>query len=123
IIPRDATQQVLAGAPIDVLSDDTLDIEKALQNLRPADLLFFASGKGRSPNARVTHVALYLGNGQFIHSSGTVRINSMLPDAPNSSHFPTRTLVGARRYIGQDDPGLQSVATSRFYFPVTKTQP
>lgn len=122
IIPRDASQQVLAGKPIEILSADTLDTEKALQNLRPADLLFFASGKGRSPDARITHVALYLGNGEFIHSSGTVRINSMLPDAPNYSDFQSRTLVGARRYVGQEDPGLQAIATNPFYSPVTKNR-
>lgn len=122
IIPRDASQQVLAGQPIDILTDGVLDTDKALQNLKPADLLFFASGSGRSPDARITHVALYLGNGEFIQSAGTVRINSMLPTAANYNDFQTRTLVSARRYIGQDgdDPGLQPVATNRFYFPTTE---
>lgn len=115
VIPRDASQQVLVGEPIDILSADTLDTEKALRNLQPADLLFFASGHGRSPDARITHVALYLGNGEFIHSAGTVRINSMVPGAPNYSDFETRTLVSARRYIGQEDAGLQPVSTNPFY--------
>ncbi|SKB74742.1 SH3 domain-containing protein [Parapedobacter luteus] len=115
IIPRDASQQVLAGHVVDILSADTLAIEKALQNLRPADLLFFASGKGRGPDARVTHVALYLGNGEFIHSAGTVRINSMLPDAVNYDDFQTRTLIAARRYIGQPDYALQPIARHRAY--------
>lgn len=115
IIPRDASQQVLVGEPIDILSADTLDTQKALRNLRPADLLFFASGSGRAPDARITHVALYLGNGEFIHSAGTVRINSMLPNAPNYDDFQSRTLVSARRYIGQQDPGLQAVEINPFY--------
>ena len=123
IIPRDASQQVLAGQPLDILTDGVLDTDKALRNLKPADLLFFASGSGRSPDARITHVALYLGNGEFIQSAGTVRINSMLPGAANYSDFRTRTLVAARRYIGQDDPNLQAVATNRFYFPTTENQP
>ena len=120
VIPRDASQQVLVGEPLDILSADTLDTEKALQNLQPADLLFFASGNGRSPDARITHVALYLGNGEFIHAAGTVRINSMLPNAPNYSDFQSRTLVSARRYIGQEDPGLQAVATNPFYQSVAE---
>ncbi|SEL68630.1 C40 family peptidase [Parapedobacter koreensis] len=115
VIPRDASQQVLAGQFVDILSADTLDTQKALQNLQPADLLFFASGKNRDPNARVTHVALYLGNGEFIHSAGTVRINSMLRDAPNYEDFETRTLVAARRYIRQSDPALQPVAQHPAY--------
>ncbi len=122
IIPRDASQQVLVGEPIDILSADTLNTEKAIRNLRPADLLFFASGEGRSPDARITHVALYLGNGEFIHSAGTVRINSMLPEASNYSDFQSRTLVAARRYVGQWDPGLQAVATNPFYQSVTKNR-
>ena len=115
VIPRDASQQVLAGQPVAILSADTLDTRKALQNLKPADLLFFASGKNRSPDARITHVALYLGNGEFIHSAGTVRINSMLPTAANYDDFQTRTLVAARRYIGQTDPALQPIAQHPSY--------
>jgi len=115
VIPRDASQQVLSGQPVAILSADTLDTRKALQNLKPADLLFFASGKNRSPDARITHVALYLGNGEFIHSAGTVRINSMLPTAANYDDFQTRTLVAARRYIGQTDPALQPIAQHPSY--------
>ncbi len=120
VIPRDASQQVLAGLPVDVLSGDTLDREKALKHLRPADLLFFASGSDRPPSARVTHVALYLGDGEFIHAAGTVRINSLLPEAPHFDDFQTRTLVAARRYIGQPDPALAPVATHGAYTAHTK---
>ncbi|MGV3761157.1 NlpC/P60 family protein [Parapedobacter sp.] len=120
VIPRDASQQVLVGEPIDILSAGELDTEKALRNLRPADLLFFASGKGRSPDARITHVALYLGDGEFIHAAGTVRINSMLPHAPNYSDFQSRTLVSARRYVGQAGSGLQAVASNPFYQSATE---
>ncbi len=115
IIPRDASQQVLAGQPIDILSGGVLDVEKAVQNLAPGDLLFFASGTGRPANARVTHVALYLGKGEFIHSSGFVQINSLLPEAPNYGALDTRTLVAARRYIGQVDPALQSLDQHPYY--------
>lgn len=120
VIPRDASQQVLAGQPIEILSDAVLDTTKALQNLQPADLLFFASGEHRSPDARVTHVALYLGHGEFIHAAGTVRINSMLSDATNYDDFQTRTLVAARRYIGQTDPLLQPIALHPAYTPSTQ---
>lgn len=100
IIPRDASQQVLAGEPVSVLKNDKLNLEEALKNLKSGDLVFFASGKNKLPDARVTHVALYLGNGEFIHASGNVRISSMKPDAPNYDDFETRTVVAARRYIG-----------------------
>ncbi len=120
IIPRDASQQVLAGQPIDILSGDTLDVEKAIRNLEPGDLLFFAAGTNRPPDARVTHVALYLGNGEFIHSAGSVHVNSLLPDAPNYGALDTRTLIAARRYIGQTDPALLPIAQHAAYIPNQK---
>lgn len=116
IIPRDASQQVHAGQTIDVLDDDgALDTTKALNNLQPADLLFFAGGKANNPNARVTHVALYIGNGEFIHAAGSVRINSMLSSAPNYDDFQTRTLVGARRYIGTEDQNIVPIKSHPSY--------
>ena len=115
IIPRDASQQVLAGRPIDVLSGGVFNVEKALQNLEPGDLLFFASGTGRPADAHVTHVALYLGKGEFIHAAGFVHINSFLREAPNYGALDTRTLVAARRYIGQTDPMLQSLEEHPYY--------
>jgi len=116
VIPRDASQQVLAGDKIDILDKEGhFDSEKALKNLKPADLLFFASGKNSNPNARVTHVALYIGNGEFIHAAGTVRINSMLKNAQNYDDFQTRTVVAARRYIGAKDTQIQAVKDNAYY--------
>ncbi|WP_270088133.1 C40 family peptidase [Sphingobacterium sp. SYP-B4668] len=116
VIPRDASQQVLAGASIDILGEDGhFDPKKALQNLKPADLLFFAAGKNSNPNARVTHVALYIGNGTFIHAAGSVRINSMLKDSPDYDDFQTRTVVAAKRYLGIQDPTIQKVENSNYY--------
>ena len=116
VIPRDASQQVLAGQEIDILdSEGHFDPVKALKNLKPADLLFFAAGKNSKPNARVTHVALYIGNGRFIHAAGLVRINSMLKDAADYDDFQTRTVVAARRYLGVQDNAIQTIANSNYY--------
>lgn len=116
IIPRDASQQVLHGEKIDILNaQGEFDATKALKNLKPADLLFFAGGKNKSPNARVTHVAIYIGDGIFIQSAGTVRINSMLPDAENYDDFQARTIVAARRYLGSDDPAIQKISENNYY--------
>ncbi|QNL48320.1 C40 family peptidase [Olivibacter sp. SDN3] len=100
VIPRDASQQVMVGNEVAILSGGKLDTAMALKNLRAGDLLFFASGKDRNADARITHVALYMGDGEFIHAAGKVRINSMLNNAENYDDFQTRTLVAARRYIG-----------------------
>lgn len=116
VIPRDASQQVRHGQVIDILDNlGEFDADKALKNLRPADLLFFAGGKNKNANARVTHVALYIGNGQFIHAAGTVRINSMLKEAADYDDFQTRTVVAARRYLGNHDASIQPIGSSNYY--------
>jgi len=116
IIPRDASQQVLVGEPVSVLKNDELNLEQALKNLKAGDLIFFAGGKNRPSSAKVTHVALYLGNGEFIHSAGKVRINSMKPEAVNYDDFETRTVVAARRYIGNISmPGITPISKHTSY--------
>lgn len=65
VIARDASQQALTG--------------ERLARRRPrclkGDLIFF----GNPASGRVTHVAMYLGEGRFIHSAGRVKINSLDP--------------------------------------------
>lgn len=53
-LPRDSRSQQTWCQPI------------AKTSLRPADLVFFASNAGGS---RVSHVGIFIGKGQFIHSS------------------------------------------------------
>jgi cell wall-associated NlpC family hydrolase len=85
ILRRDASQQAKTGIPV--------DINNGYDNLRPGDLLFF--GK-----TRVRHVAIYLGNKEFIHAAGYVRINSLDPDQPHYDEGNTTELLGARRILG-----------------------
>lgn len=116
IIPRDASQQVLTGDHIDIMTDGDADTHKILQNLKPADLLFFAANKEKDPNARITHVALYLGNGEFIHASGSVQINSLLRDDSNFDSNLLKTLTSARRYIDhQSSHQLQPISKHASY--------
>jgi len=61
--------------------------------------LFFAAAKGKTANPRVTHTAIYMGDGQFIQSSGMVCINSLDPQAKDYEEFHARTLVSARRML------------------------
>ncbi|MEH6308199.1 C40 family peptidase [Olivibacter sp. CPCC 100613] len=110
IIPRDASQQVLVGKPVDILTNEKFDLSKSLKNLNAGDLLFFASGRNGHPNAKVTHVALYMGNGTFIHAAGKVRINSMVPGNFNYDDFESRTVVAARRYlVNQELKGIKKI--------------
>lgn len=61
-LPRDASQQQKVGKAI------------AFRDLFEGDLVFFES------NNRVTHVGIYMGNGQIIHSHGMVRVDELRKD-------------------------------------------
>ena len=58
-LPRDASQQVTFGEPLDFV-----------QEARLGDLAFFHNESGN-----IVHVGLILGEGQIIHASGQVRID------------------------------------------------
>jgi uncharacterized protein YgiM (DUF1202 family) len=83
ILARDASQQAQYGEPVDFTDRN---------NLQHGDLLFF----GRTAQ-RITHVGIYLGNGDFIHSSGRVHISSIDPSDPK--YAPDRNNVAARRIL------------------------
>ncbi|MBD5353187.1 MAG: SH3 domain-containing protein [Bacteroides sp.] len=76
-LPRDAWQQALEGR------------EVPADSLRPGDLIFFGRKK-------ITHVAIYAGNGEFIHASELVRRNSLNPSSPIYLPLPP---IKARRRI------------------------
>lgn len=64
----------------------------AKKNLQPGDLVFFATKGG----TRVTHVGMYVGNGDFIHAPRTgknVRIEKL------SNSFFAKTYMGGRTYL------------------------
>jgi SH3-like domain-containing protein len=88
ILERDASQQYNHGKEIDITS--------GWDNLQKGDLLFFGS---KNP-FRVTHVGMYIGNSEVLHSSGSVRINSLDPKRENYSKHLSSILIGARRIIG-----------------------
>jgi gamma-D-glutamyl-L-lysine dipeptidyl-peptidase len=91
ILERDASQQFKHGKAIDISS--------GWDNLQKGDLLFFGS---KEP-FRVTHVGMYIGDSEVIHSStslGSVRISSLDPKRDNYSDRLKTSLLGAKRLIG-----------------------
>ncbi|MFN0291123.1 NlpC/P60 family protein [Pedobacter helvus] len=118
IIPRDASQQALVGEKLDVLENDSISIAKCLKNLQPGDLMFFSAAKRRGINGgRVSHTAIYMGEGEFIQSAGMVKISSILPTAANYDEYQTKTLVGARRILNQvGKPEITKVEQHDWYF-------
>lgn len=107
ILRRDASQQAQTG--------ENIDVSKDFKNLQPADLLFFGSIK--EGKEHVTHVAIYLGNGQFIHSSGTVRISSFESGSKYFDAYNTNRLLRAQRILSRidQDSGIISIKKHPFY--------
>ncbi|MCU0453380.1 MAG: C40 family peptidase [Bacteroidetes bacterium] len=88
---RDASQQVLNGQDIDSGPE--------FQNLAKGDLLFFGRKAENGRPERITHVAIYLGERRFIHSSGRIRLASFDPASPEYDEFNLKRFVRARRVI------------------------
>ena len=99
ILLRDASQQALTGIPI--------DISEGYDNLRPGDLMFFGKKATSESGEKIRHVAIYIGNKEFIHASGYIRISSLDPDRPNYDPLNTREFVRASRIIGA--PGNKGI--------------
>jgi hypothetical protein len=123
ILPRDASQQALIGEPVDIYEGDTVSLSKCLKNLQAGDLLFFAAAKGRAVHPRVTHTAIYMGNGEFIQSAGMVRINSMVPSTADYADFQSRTLVSARRILNEiGSPQITRIDQHELYIQPTNNE-
>ncbi|MCP9769841.1 glycoside hydrolase [Lacihabitans sp. LS3-19] len=85
LLPRDASQQALKGKLVNTDND--------FENLLPGDLLFF----GNTQTLRVSHVALWIGNKSFIHSSGMVRINNFDKNSPLFDEYNLNRLLFVKR--------------------------
>lgn len=121
ILPRDASQQALVGEKVDIYDNDTVNMAKCLKNLQPGDLLFFSGSKSRSSTPKVTHTAIYIGDGEFIQSASFVRINSLSLGAVNYDDYQSRTLVCARRMISAIDTAeVSRIDQHPFYNPDLK---
>lgn len=98
VIPRDASQQIHTGEEID---DD-----KHFENLLPGDLLFFGTKATDSKKERVVHVGMWIGNNEFIHSAGRVKINSVDKDAPNYDAYNVNRYLRTKRPLNGTKEGL-----------------
>ena len=114
-LPRDASQQSLCGK---VITD-----EYDSRSLLPGDLLFFGAKATGSQPERVNHVALYMGNGEFIHASGyrdRVGINSM--DSTQEKYIKEYPgiFVRAVRIIGNEYPADHLITENKYYSEIFK---
>ena len=88
---RDARQQAQQGMPIDPGEN--------FQNLKKGDLLFFGRKATAKRREHITHVALYLENGLYIHSSKRVRFSSFNPSSDYYEESLLKRFVCARRIL------------------------
>lgn len=123
LLPRNASQQVHLGREVIVEADHTIgkdsellhdEMVKRTGKLRPGDLVFFGNAATKRKKETITHVGIYIGNGEIIHASHMVRINSLIPGTPNYYENSHR-LLKARRYFDWKGEGLTPIIQSKAY--------
>ena len=90
-LPRDASQQIKLGKEMDTSAHFT--------HLQAGDLLFFGKKASATNKEKVIHVAIYLGDTEFIHAAGLVKINSLDPARENYSPYRKGSFLRAKRIL------------------------
>jgi gamma-D-glutamyl-L-lysine dipeptidyl-peptidase len=90
-LPRDTDQQAREGTAV--------AIDDAMSQLKKGDLLFFGTKATAERPERISHVGIYMGNGEFLHASGLVRRNSLLPSSPIYSESLRQRLLHVKRVL------------------------
>lgn len=115
-LPRDADMQALIGRE--------LTTEFVSDGLEPGDLLFFGRKASEGVEENVSHVALYIGDGEYIHSAGyreRVSINSMDSTRENFIESYPEIFVRAVRLLGEQYDGFRPIAENAFYKEIIST--
>ncbi len=110
LLPRDADMQALIGKE--------LSTSMAPDGLEAGDLLFFGRKATEDEEENVSHVAMYIGEGEYIHSAGyreRVSINSMDSTKNNFIERYPEIFVRAVRILGEEYDGFRPIAENAFY--------
>jgi gamma-D-glutamyl-L-lysine dipeptidyl-peptidase len=108
ILQRDASQQFEHG--------EIIQTDEKFSNLKIGDLLFFGRKASAKKPQKVTHVGLYIGNGEFIHSSGLVRISGLIPGNENFDSNYVKMFLGARRILNSiGTKGIEKIEDNMYY--------
>lgn len=109
ILERDASLQTHTG--------ELVDTENGFDNLQAGDLLFFGKKATADEKEKVTHVGIYIGDMEYIHASGRVKINSFDKTRDNYSEYRYNSFIRARRILTSiDKNGIVSVKKHTFPF-------
>jgi len=117
-LPRDADQQTLVGREI------TTEFTK--EGLEAGDLLFFGKKATAEEPEDITHVAMYMGLGEYIHSAGyheRVSINSMDSLGVDYIEHYTDIFVRTVRILGESGPGFGPIPENPMYKAIIPDTP
>lgn len=107
ILPRDASQQVFVG--------DTVDTSEGFDKLKAGDLLFFGRKASENQKEKITHVAIYIGEGKYIHSAGKVKINSLDKKQIDFNQYRYNTFIRAKRILDSSIFNSLIIQKNEFY--------
>ncbi len=111
ILQRDASQQIKYG------TEAANKFE--FKNLLAGDLLFFTDNSylgDKEKSKKITHVGMYIGDTEFIHASGKVKINSMDSTRNNFNPEYRDTFKKAIRIIGNvGTESIEKITDNKFY--------
>jgi hypothetical protein len=108
ILARDASLQFRHGV--------FTEPQSGYNQLKAGDLVFFGRKADGSKPAKATHVGLYLGDGDYINSSGCVKVDSFDPNHKNFSKIRSDNWLGGRTILGSEGtPGIVRVKDHSWY--------
>lgn len=108
ILQRDASQQVNTG--------ELVEVKNGWENLQTGDLLFFGRKSDGEKKEKITHVAIYIGDGDFIHAAGRVRINSLNPSKSYYSKYRDNSFIRAKRILSSvGKNGIEKILDNSYY--------
>ena len=107
ILSRDADQQIAQAEKLVVRSVEDI----------PAGSLVAFGKKNEAGDNIVRHIGIALENGDFIHSLGAVRIESLSPNSPIYSAYFAERFLGAYTIdlSLQDVPNAEALSENAFY--------
>lgn len=88
-LPRDASQQALLG--------EEIPFDQNFKHLKNGDLLFF----GNLVSKKISHVGIWIGNNEFIHSSGMVHVSSFDSTDEKYDEYNFKRILTVKRILNQ----------------------
>lgn len=107
VLPRDASQQIVAGEEIDSVKNFT--------DLQPGDLLYFGRKATDTTSEKIIHVGMWIGDNKFIHSMGEVHISNFDTTATDFDEYNYNRYLRTKRVLGTNDERVIQLAQSDLF--------